>query len=69
MEKILKNEQTNEQTNKRASKRIEQKFKNKISSKIREIEENLFFRRCSGDFYKILGIAINYYFMCKKQEI
>ena len=67
MRKILKNEQANERTNERASERIEQKFMNEILSKTREIEENPSNRQtppttigCSGNFYKILGIAVNF---------
>ena len=71
MEKILKNERKNEQTNERASERVEQKFMNKILSKTREIEENPFSGTtigCSGNFYKIFGIAITIFHVIKKQK-
>ena len=69
MEKILRNEQENEETNERASERIEQKFMNEMLSKTRKIEESLFSGTtigCSGNFLKILGIAINY-ILCEKK--
>ena len=69
MKKILKNEQTNEQTNERASERIEQKFMNEIRlEKLKKIRFSGTKIGCSGNFYKILGIAINY-ISCEKTRI
>ena len=61
---FLKNERTNEQTNERSSERIEQKFMNEILNKTRFSGMTI---DCSDNFYKILGIAINY-ILCEKNK-